>query len=176
MSFSVDQLIERHWDRLLPFNAARFASLLGYQVEGFSGTVGSTHVCGYAKASQGQKVIGYNQDEHENRQRFTIAHELAHHLLGHVGAEGSLLDTPAHFSSNVSNDIEAEANAVALQLLMPQNAVRLLIERCGVTSAIDLANAFQVSEAAMVRRLRDMKLIRDHVFVEERHNGSKFTR
>jgi Zn-dependent peptidase ImmA (M78 family) len=73
-------------------------------------------------------VIAVNSAQHENRQRFTIAHEIGHFLL-HKG-------TQVHFdedfrvnyrnavSSEATNIGEIEANRFAAALLMPEDFLR----------------------------------------------------
>ncbi len=56
----------------------------------------------------GLPTIGFNGDISWVRQRFTIAHEIGHLLLGHTCSE---LD--------IDKDAEAEANQFAAELLMP---------------------------------------------------------
>lgn len=41
-------------------------------------------LCGYIEKDNNRITIYYNPNHHKNRKRFTIAHELAHFLLGHL--------------------------------------------------------------------------------------------
>jgi len=105
-------------------------------------------------------VIRVNRHEARPRQRFTIAHELAHFLL-----HRQLIDsTPGGISDNVlyrsgaPERIEFEANRLAAEIVMPRKLVqRKLQEEFGglVTEATieKLASEFQVSKAAMEIRL-----------------------
>lgn len=110
-----------------------------------------------------QRVIAINTLHHPNRQRFTIAHELAHHVLhekvlsgGDVHVDRVILHRD-DLAAKGTDRIEVEANAFASELLMPsfllqgENAaeVDLLDE-----AALDrLAKRFKVSMAALQFRL-----------------------
>ncbi|MBC7643662.1 MAG: ImmA/IrrE family metallo-endopeptidase [Thermoleophilia bacterium] len=101
------------------------------------------------------------------RQRFTIAHELAHEVLGHEDVFG----TPTHGvpdmheasvvtdHSDAENGIHAaerEADELAGHLLVPRDLLVRTIAQLGSISVPLLADCFAVSVAAMqmhVRRL-----------------------
>jgi len=100
--------------------------------------------------------IRINRHEAKTRQRFTIAHEIAHYLLhrDHIGdgIEDSIL-----YRSTLSDARESEANRLAAQLLMPEAKVLQSLREMGgrATPAISasLASHFEVSEVAMDIRL-----------------------
>ena len=62
-------------------------------------------------------------DEHPERKRFSIAHELAHFRLNHVAGLLEKICTNQDMSSWHRPDIETEANFFAGELLMPTNLV-----------------------------------------------------
>ena len=108
-------------------------------------------------------VIAINKGHHENRQRFTIAHELGHYLLH--GDSPAYYDQEhqvgLHFRAKVTgaswNAKEIEANRFAAELLMPR---RLLLARVGDSAEVDaakLAVEFQVSQEAMTYRLAELR-------------------
>lgn len=99
---------------------------------------------------EGGHVIKINRFEPKERQRFTIAHEIAHYLLHrHLIARG-VVDS-ALYRSKLSSRLEAEANRLAADILMP----RILVEqeRDSVPDGVDvdryLAQKFEVSLPAM---------------------------
>ncbi|WP_421292117.1 ImmA/IrrE family metallo-endopeptidase [Aeromonas veronii] len=157
----VRHLLNNVWDRRLPVEPVQFAHALGYDVVIINPVESNPQnqgISGYAAVENGRPVVAYSLSEHPNRQRFTIAHEIGHHLLGHTQNGRCLRDGPGNYSTNINYSIEAEANEFAAQLLMPEEAVRILIERRGVTNVTELANAFNVSEAAMYYRLKNLGL------------------
>jgi hypothetical protein len=90
------------------------------------------------------------------RKRFTLAHELAHYLL-HRDQIGDGVNDNAMYRSDLSDQLEVEANSLAAQILMPASLVRSLY-RGGLMYLSGLSNAFQVSEEAMRIRLRQLRL------------------
>lgn len=97
----------------------------------------------------------YNEEEISYRNRFTVAHELAHVALGHV-REGRAPKRDASFN-NYSDPDEVDANAFAAALLMPEKFVRRLYR--SARSIQELAEAFGVSTAAMTYRLKNLGII-----------------
>jgi len=94
--------------------------------------------------------IGYNQTQHPHRQRFTVAHEIGHLLLGHTG-KNFILDL------NSKKPEEIEANQFAAELLMPSPFLKADIKKSKDPKT--LARRYWVSEEAMWWRLMDLKLI-----------------
>lgn len=93
----------------------------------------------------------YNRDEIYYRNRFTIAHELAHVVLGHV-KEGC---TPLRDTTFQNYDPdEADANAFAANLLMPSAVVKRLYK--SARNLEELADAFGVSTISMTYRLKNL--------------------
>lgn len=95
--------------------------------------------------------IGYNQTQHPYRQRFTVAHEIGHLLLGHT-EKNFILDL------NSKKPEEIEANQFAAELLIPLFFLKSDIKR-DKDSKI-LAKKYWVSEEAMWWRLMDLKLLK----------------
>ena len=116
-------------------------------------------------------AIGYNSTHAPVRQRFTIAHEIAHYVLHLKKNQKSQLFIDRFVfrrdeNSSTGNDREeVEANRFAAMLLMPETFVRKVIERFDFdlddSEAIDsLAKRFNVSTAAMTNRLTTLGLLR----------------
>ena len=98
-----------------------------------------------------QWVIRVNRHEHRHRQRFTIAHEIAHFVL-HKDAIGQQVIDDTFYRSGLSERREFEANALAADILMPWPLIRKLMS-LGRSTAAELADSLQVSPAAMNIRL-----------------------
>jgi transcriptional regulator with XRE-family HTH domain len=101
-------------------------------------------------------VIWVNREQARTRQRFTLAHELGHHLLRH--ADTFHLDLGGDLAPNVTGGhptydwrVERAANEFAASLLMPASMVRRAAAT--VTDVAALASQFKVSPAAMGFRL-----------------------
>jgi Zn-dependent peptidase ImmA (M78 family) len=152
-------LIKRFGIKSLPVNVERIARSLEVKVE-FSPF--DDGLSGMALIKDGVPVIGVNSQHHPNRQRFTIAHELAHIVLHpeeltkavHVD-KGSLRRD--RVSAQGTDDLEIEANAFAAELLMPEELLsaaldeKLDLEDPQVLES--LANRFRVSLIALQHRL-----------------------
>lgn len=85
------------------------------------------------------------------RQRFTLAHELGHHVLGH----GQALDSPRTiFPARDFDPIEAQANAFAAELLAPVAAVRRFAAGRPVTLELVVRSATTFGLSAQAARFR----------------------
>jgi len=99
--------------------------------------------------------LGVNNDHHEHRQRFTIAHEIGHYVLHSLDTiHYDIVDQEKVFyrAKDISSVEEREANIFAAELLMPEETVEELIAK-DITSINLLASTFNVSEDAMRYRL-----------------------
>jgi Zn-dependent peptidase ImmA (M78 family) len=112
-------------------------------------------------------VIGVNEDHHSNRQRFSIAHEIAHFVL-HSGDtyidKGYRVQFRDLESGSGTKREEMEANAFAAALLMPAAWLRdaFLRQPFDLTEDDDLemlAEKFEVSTQAMTYRLMKLRMI-----------------
>jgi len=113
-------------------------------------------------------VIGVNQQHHRRRQRFTIAHELAHYVL-HRQASNVFVDSTLTFHRNKTSAEgvdrqEVEANAFAAELLMPEGLLKKYWESQQFDLYDDVALArlaarFDVSEQALTIRLMNLRLV-----------------
>ncbi len=152
MSIAAKNLLNRYWDRRLPVDPFKLAAAWGARVEPLREPANG--LSGSAVIENGIPYIYFNSNEHYNRQRFTVAHELGHHVLGHTQDGEYHRDIVGNYSTGIRDDREIEANQFAAELLMPEEAIRQLVSRIGVDSTLRLANIFNVSEAAMHWRLK----------------------
>jgi hypothetical protein len=103
--------------------------------------------------------IWVRRDEPAPRRRFTVAHEIGHHLLHSDGA--AVLCRPADVETARGDvrDREREANRFAAELLMPEPLVRAAADREG-PDPIALSTRFGVSDVAMGYRLVTLGYLR----------------
>jgi len=117
-------------------------------------------------------AILLQEGHHENRKRFTIAHEIGHHVLGHHFDEGghvhvdrgNYISLRGRRASEGVDPKEVEANWFAAALLMPSEMVKAEVARLGVAALHDqhvehLASLFEVSQQAMTIRLTTLRLL-----------------
>ena len=75
-------------------------------------------ISGTIKETNGEVLVRINRHESDGRQRFTLAHEIAHFLL-HREKIGDGIEDTMLFRSELSNSLEAEANRLAADIVMP---------------------------------------------------------
>jgi Zn-dependent peptidase ImmA (M78 family) len=118
---------------------------------------------------QGHIIIAVNPNQHPNRQRFTIAHELGHffnHDYVRDGQDHVDGDFRLHWRNESSSQgvdwNEIEANRFAASLLMPEFLVRDDVERSlplNQAAIQRLASLYRVSRLAMQYRLVNLGIL-----------------
>jgi Zn-dependent peptidase ImmA (M78 family) len=153
------EIIKEFGVKSLPVNVERIARSLGVKIE-FAPF--DDELSGMAFIKDGVPAIGINSLHHPNRQRFTLAHELAHILLHSPELEkavhvdkGSLRRD--RVSATGTDMLEIAANAFAAELLMPEEFLSAVLdEKLDLEDPQvleKLANKFRVSVTALQYRL-----------------------
>jgi hypothetical protein len=96
--------------------------------------------------------IAVNESHSFVRQRFTVAHEIAHFILHRQKLESGDLIDDGMYRSGMSSKEETAANRLAADILMPLPLIRRLMDG-GITDPQNLATKLQVSLPAMRIRL-----------------------
>ncbi len=148
---SPQEIIEKY-SREAPVNLAGIANELGVTL--LEENLG-TQVAGMIKKDpeKGGKsgfVIYVNSSDNPRRQRFTIAHELAHFML-HRELIGDGIQEDALYRGGFTDEIEKQANRLAASILMPFKLLQNIAPTAGNIG--DLAKKLGVSEAALKIRL-----------------------
>jgi Zn-dependent peptidase ImmA (M78 family) len=124
-------------------------------------------VSGFSYSEGNEKIIGVNVTESDVRQRFTLAHEFGHLMLGVKGLhydQGTGLQFRNGLSSTGTDKKEIEANFFAAELLMPQDMLIRDLEKImkkqkdAEAIAEELARIYNVSNQAMNVRLTSLGL------------------
>ncbi|RYF49491.1 MAG: ImmA/IrrE family metallo-endopeptidase [Cytophagaceae bacterium] len=101
-------------------------------------------------------VVKINRFESKERQRFTIAHEIAHYLIHRDRINAGIVDSVL-YRSKLSSRMEAEANRLAADIVMPSQAVSAAMAKRPRTldedAISELAEEFGVSKQAMTIRV-----------------------
>jgi Zn-dependent peptidase ImmA (M78 family) len=160
---AADRLVARFGITTAPVNVHDVAHLLGLTI--VSENLGAD-VSALLVTEAGTSVIGVNKTHPRKRQRFSIAHEIGHHVMRHqfVPGEHVHVDRGSYISERGTRAAagtdpkEAEANQFAASLLMPTKLVREHVARIGhlplrEIDVKNLATNFDVSEQAMTIRL-----------------------
>lgn len=122
-----------------------------------------------------ERTIIINPIEHENRKRFTIAHEIGHAVLNHTG-DSYRTQLTEKYGDVISKMNETAANDFAAKLLMPVKLIKILmlesINRHGYNSNSlssqelkvivgEVATELKVSEIALNYSIENNKLIKE---------------
>lgn len=156
----------REWDRISPEDKSVVQKYFGeipVKLGGMAKELGivvkraSTiprHVSGkITRLPTGVYEIKINKYESRERQRFTLAHELAHFLLhrNEIDRLGEIADNVL-YRSGASETIEYEANRLAAQIIIPEEAINERQQAIG-KNVDQLAKEFGVSKAVMEIRM-----------------------
>lgn len=106
------------------------------------------------------KIDGYwrikvNSLHHPNRQRFTIAHEVAHYILHRK--DSTEFNDSEFFRNSELNSMEREANSFASEVLMPREKFMAYIKNTS-SKIEDIASHFHVSAQAVQLRAKSLGL------------------
>ena len=104
-----------------PVDVERIADSLGIEVNYESL---DADVSGVMLLEKGKKSVAINSNHHSNRQRFTLAHEIAHLMLHTSSNEERIFIDKRFFRNDASSTgavrEEIDANTFAAYLLMPE--------------------------------------------------------
>jgi Zn-dependent peptidase ImmA (M78 family) len=138
--------------------ARRFMGIAPVDLDGMAEALGvivqryplDEEVVGQIQRKGGNYVITINSLKRPHGQRYTLAHELAHFLLHRGFIEQGVVDS-VMYRSNLSIELESQANGYATELLMPADLIRRCW-RAGRRSFDEIAHEFDVSaEMARIR-------------------------
>lgn len=107
------------------------------------------------RTGQGYR-IALNAADGPRRQRFTLAHEIAHYVL-HRDLIGDGVTDRGLYRSRLGGIVERQANRYAANILMPALLVREAWRQYGTPGRV--ATRFEVSDEAARIRLRELGLI-----------------
>ena len=157
----LDRLTSQHRETIkkytndYPVKLGALANNLGVQVKVKALDRG---ISGQISKEDGVYVIRVNRYETRERQRFTIAHELAHYFLHQDIIDTSGIQDNFLYRSGAPENVEFEANRLASIILMPSNLINEKLKEYGgeINDKIieQLARKFEVSKGAMEIRLQ----------------------
>lgn len=158
MSYA-DTVLKNFWDGFLPVDVKSIAKKLGIEVRFLSWD--ELSLSGKASLEDGKRVIYVNPSDSLVRQRFTLSHEMAHHILNHVTPENPCFRDEKHtFNGDYISIQERDANRLGAEILMPEYAIQHSIDKENIRTVEGLAVKFNVSERAMYYRLKGLNLVR----------------
>ena len=131
----------------LPFDFTEYENKIG---------VPKGNVLGLVVSKGDNAAIFYKQDDTLNRQRFTIAHELAHCCLGFT--DGNKPHIEFRLNEYDKDEHERTADIFAGQLLIPLKKLREVYLDLAIPDSVTLASKFAVSINVMEARLNHLKV------------------
>ena len=166
---NADRLVQNLALDSLPIDVHQVAASLGLQLV-FENL--GRGVSGLLVSISGRAFVCVQKSDHQNRQRFTIAHEIGHFVLRHQFEygehvhvdKGNFISQRGARSAAGVDEREIEANQFAVCLLMPPRLLRDEVARFAGVPVLDdqvseLSRMFRVSEQAMTIRLTTMGLL-----------------
>jgi hypothetical protein len=143
-----------------PVDVAALARVLGLGVRSSATLPGdAAGMIVRAEGSLSGYIIYINAKDNPRRQRFTLAHEIAHYIL-HRDMIGDGITDDAMYRSALGDVYERQANRMAADILMPAQLVKNYYRFSAVPPPISsFAREFGVSEDAMRIRLQELGLI-----------------
>lgn len=156
---ALGERIANKYSSTIPVDPMRVARALGVAV--IQAPEQPSDLAGALVVHGDNAMVLYNRGHPENRQRFTVAHELGHLLMHTKAGQDNILFRDDR-SSKGTIIKEIQANAFAAALLIPENEIRRRVKD-PITSlhddkVEDLAREFAVSALTMSYRLQDLNL------------------
>lgn len=146
------EIVNRHL-RDYPVDVHAMASEIGLRIEermlpdSISGKI--------SKDWWGDYTITVNDRHSATRQRFTVAHEIAHYILHRDLIENGIVDNEMYRDHRIGDEREYQANSYAASILMPHWLVRKAWMK-GLRDARSIARAFDVSTAVAEIRIKEL--------------------
>lgn len=166
--FSADDILQEYWENeggTYPVDIAKILYRLDIRVLPFD-------FCNFQEDDNESKILGamiaddqnlallYQTGETKNRNRFTLAHELAHCCLSHIENEQVPYVEYRH-EGIIDDSKEISANIFAGELLIPFKFLREVLTNDypdSFPSSVKLAKIFAVSVNVMEERLKYLKI------------------
>ena len=115
------------------------------------------NVAGCCLKSGDRSLLFVNGLEYVGRQRFTLAHEYGHHVMGHEGMPPDSTETVVQLFAR--SPVEVQANAFAAEFLAPAAGVRAMVDGEPTLETIArVAGHFGISLQAALVRLNNLRL------------------
>lgn len=111
-------------------------------------------------SDKGTHIIFLNERMPNDRQRFSLAHELGHMIMH--------FDIPSN-----PEDVEQEADRFATEFLMPKNEIKNSLRNLNFNKLGDLKRYWKVSMRSLVRRARDLGHLNNQEYRNFQINFSK---
>ncbi|HDM8201023.1 ImmA/IrrE family metallo-endopeptidase [Vibrio sp. B172a] len=147
---NASQVLAAYWDYKLPVNVEDIAYKMGIKI---NKTRDDNHGSAYIDEN-GNKAINIDDSMPYSRQRYAIAHEIGHHVLGHVIDNGEKFYYYGHIES-----CENDAHLFARQLTMAKPVIDHILGAADISSVEQMSSIFGIEASKMRVRLKELKLV-----------------
>ena len=113
------------FQQTLPIKVGSIAQKLGITIKRATLAAG---ISGEIKLIDGKCIVRVNRHDVKTRQRFTVAHEIAHFLL-HRELIGDGITDDILYRSTLSDTLEAQANRLAADIVMPWGLIKNYLDQ-----------------------------------------------
>lgn len=132
----------------IPFDFTAIENIMNYK---------SGEVLGAIFAKNDNLSIFYRLSDTKNRQRFTLAHEIAHCCLHSENLEKKHIELRSSYTANIPK--EYQANIFAGELLIPKESLDKIYNKFLIAPPLsDISKIFEVSTTVMAARLDYLNL------------------
>ncbi len=157
ISNKAENILNKYWDGKFPIDVKKIGESLGIA---FEEKALEKDVYGIISKKNNKIICEINSNDSITRQRFTIAHEIGHYVLGDLNDNDTMFRDDK--TKVLQDDYrEINANKFAAELLMPAKAIEYFVYAIKVANFEELIKKFNVSEQAMVYRLDKLKLFKN---------------
>jgi hypothetical protein len=147
---AAQQILDTHWDGMLPVDPRALATRLGIEVIDGPAT---PQPCRTDLVAGTHFRVTLDSTRADTATRFALAHALGHVVLEDVNdLSPSHVEEASNFSTGAVF-LERRANEFALALLVPARLLHFAVGQPGGQTLRTLSELFGVSEVAMARRL-----------------------
>ena len=149
MEFLKIKEIIKKYEQTIPVDVEALAKELGMRVKFIP--LPDSKFSGAIHSKDTRTDLYVNREHLPTRQRFTIAHEVAHFVLHSPYLKDGIVDDDL-YRSHLPSALESQANNYALQILIPSEILNQKVDS-GMEDIEELAREFNVSANTMSSRL-----------------------
>lgn len=161
------QLISKLNITTIPVDVAAIAAAQSFEIK--ESDLLADDEAGNTFIKNGRKIITVNKNDDPFRRRFTILHEIAHHVLGLPSKHGEKLVSSELERVGTRPPEEVLCDVFAAECLVPSHLIQPLTDQFPFTAATvqDLSNRFEASKQCVASRFaRSSRDLLAYVFAE----------
>jgi Zn-dependent peptidase ImmA (M78 family) len=146
---TVEDYFRAHLPHCYPVPVEMIAESLGFEIYSLDSLEQGHRAMKVEIPSEGRKLIGVGSNYHLHNRRFSVAHEIGHHVMGHAPEDDCTDEEIALYNR--------EADEFAGELLIPLSELKICLEK--KMSVKSIAAHFLVSEEALWIKMSHQNLL-----------------